>query len=300
VRWILLAALALAPACSDGQAKDDGRLYVVATTGMVADLARNVGGQHVRVEGLMGPGVDPHVYKASVRDLDRLKAADVVLYNGWNLEGRLGAVLEDLANRKPCVAIAAQLPEGELLKPPDMEGHYDPHVWFDTALWARTVPIVADTLAEADPDHKEDYLRNGQTYMQTLVALDAEVRRRLAAIPKQRRVLITSHDAFRYFGRAYDIEVRGLQGISTVQDAGVRDIQDMADLIVSRGIKAIFVESSVNPKAIKAVQEAVRSKGGDVKIGGTLFSDAMGDEPPTDTYVGMVRANVTRIAGALE
>jgi len=266
---------------------------------MVADLARRVGGERVEVTALMGPGIDPHLYKASARDLDRLRAADLVLYNGKGLEGKMTDVFVRLARRKAVVAVTDAIAEARLLEPEQLEGHYDPHVWFDVSLWAETVEAVAAALAEVDPAHADEYRTRAAAYADELRALHDEVGQALATIPRARRVLITSHDAFRYFGRAYDLEVRGLQGISTVSAPGVKDVEQMAQLIVDRGIKAIFVETSVSPKATEAVREWVAQRGREVAIGGTLYSDAMGDTPPEDTYVGMVRANVGKIVEAL-
>ncbi|MHC4959698.1 MAG: metal ABC transporter solute-binding protein, Zn/Mn family [Planctomycetota bacterium] len=299
MRFVFFTLLLALAACDKTPgARTDGRVNVVATTGMVADLARRVGGPHVAVTALMGPGVDPHLFKAVRGDLKRLRGADLVLYNGKMLEGKLSDVLVKLASKKPVVAVTESIPDSKLLE--GDAGHYDPHVWFDVALWANGCAIVADALADVDPSHADEYRAAAKEYEKELLALHDEVARGLAAIPKQRRVLITSHDAFRYFGRAYDLEVIGLQGISTVAEAGVKDISMMADLIVTRGIKAVFVESSVNPKAIEKVKFAVEAKGGTVTIGGELYSDAMGDEPPDDTYVGMVRTNVRKITKALK
>jgi len=295
----VLVAAALAAGCNNADGARSGKINVVATTGMVADLARVIGGEQVDVTALMGPGVDPHIYKASARDLDRLRAAQLILYNGRHLEGRMGDVLIKVARKKPVVAVTEAIPDEKLLEPPELDGHYDPHVWFDVSLWAETTTVVAAALAELDPAHAALYHERARVYKTQLLDLHADVKRELATIPRKRRVLLTSHDAFRYFGRAYDLEVRGVQGISTVDAPGVKDIQEMADLIGQRGIKAIFVESSVPRKAIEAVQIWVRRKGHDVVIGGTLFSDAMGDKPPTDTYVGMVRANVRTVVDAL-
>jgi manganese/zinc/iron transport system substrate-binding protein len=289
----------LVAGCGDVADARPGTLRVVATTGMVADLARVIGGDEVAVTALMGPGVDPHVYKASALDLDRLRGARLILYNGLGLEGRMGDLFRKLARKQAVVAVTETLDPARLLVPPELDGHPDPHVWFDVGLWAETTTAVAEALAELDPAHAALFRGRAHAYRDELRALHEEVRRELETIPAQRRVLITSHDAFRYFGRAYDMEVRGLQGISTANDPGVKDIQEMAALIGRRGIKALFVESSVSPKAIRAVHEWVRRKGHEVRFGGTLFSDAMGDAPPSDTYIGMVRANTRTIVEAL-
>ena len=299
MKLLICLAIGLA-ACGESESATNptGKVRILATTGMVADLAKVVGGEHVEVEALMGPGVDPHLYAASAGDIRRLRRADVVLYNGKMLEGKMGDILVKLARSKAVFAVTDAIPDDELLE--GGTGHYDPHVWFDVALWSQGCAVVAEALGSVDAKHKADFDANARAYVERLQKLHQEVKQALAAIPKARRVLITSHDAFRYFGRAYDIEVLGLQGISTVSAAGIKDIQVMAELIVKRGIKAIFVETSVNDRAIKAVQRAARANGHEVGIGGTLFSDAMGGTPPEDTYVGMVRSNVKKIVRALK
>lgn len=297
---LLVLLLGLLAACApeaDGARK--GKVRVIATTGMVADLAKRVGGDRVRVDALMGPGVDPHLFSASPSDLERLRAADLILYSGRGLEGKMGDIFTSLARRKPVFAVTEAIPDDRLLSPPELHGHFDPHVWFDVALWAETLPVVAQALSEADPAHAAEYRARADAYGEELLGLHAEVKAAIATVPRERRVLITSHDAFRYFGRAYDLEVRGLQGVSTVQDAGVRDVQDLANLIADRKIKAIFVETSVSEASIRAVQKWAQEKGHDVRIGGHLYSDAMGDHPPEDAYPGMVRANVKTVVEAL-
>lgn len=298
VLGVLLVAV-LAACAPEARGARTGKVRVTATTGMVADLARRVGGDRVEVDALMGPGVDPHLFSASPSDLDRLRAADLVLYSGRGLEGKMGDIFTSLARKKPVFAVTERIPDERLLSPPELQGHFDPHVWFDVSLWAETLPVVAQALSDVDPAHAAGYRARADAYREELLRLHDEVKAALATVPKERRVLITSHDAFRYFGRAYDLEVRGLQGVSTVQDAGVRDVQDLANLVAERRIKAIFVETSVSEAAIRAVQHAAKDKGQDVRIGGHLFSDAMGDKPPEDTYPGMVRANVKTIVDAL-
>jgi manganese/zinc/iron transport system substrate-binding protein len=295
----LLLLLTFAACERDAHGTRAGKMRVVATTGMVADLARVVGGERAEVDALMGPGVDPHLYSASAGDLDRLRGADLILYSGCLLEGKMTDIFTALARKKPVFAVTERIPKERLLEPPELQGHFDPHVWFDVSLWAETPAAVAEALAEVDPAHAEEYRARAGAYRDELLALHAEVKEALATIPKERRVLVTSHDAFRYFGRAYDVEVRGLQGVSTALDAGVKDVQDMVELICARGIRAIFVETSVSPAAIEAVRKWVEEKGQSVRIGGRLYSDAMGDHPPEDTYPGMVRKNVAMIVEAL-
>jgi manganese/zinc/iron transport system substrate-binding protein len=293
----LLAAAACAP---PAPADTDGRLYAVATVGMVADVVRNVGGERVRVDALMGPGVDPHLYKASEGDVRRLFRADVVFYVGLHLEARMADVLDEMGTRVRTVAVGQAVPAERLQRPPEFAGAYDPHVWFDVALWRYTVDAVARGLADADPAHAAEYRGNAARYSARLDTLDGYVRARAAELPPDRRVLVTAHDAFGYFGQAYGFEVHGLQGISTAAEAGTHDVQALAAMIAERRIPAVFVESSVPRRTIEAVQEAVRARGFSVRIGGDLFSDAMGSPgTPEGTYVGMVRHNVDTIVDAL-
>lgn len=277
------------------------RVNVVATTSMIADLAREVGGDRVAVEGLMGPGVDPHLYRPRESDVARLVGADIVLYNGLELEGKMGEVLEQVEGRGIVAEpVAEVLSEDVLLTPPEFEGAFDPHVWMDVTLWKRVSTAVADALAALDPAHAETYTANAAAYQARLDSLDAWVRQRVAEVPEGGRVLVTAHDAFNYFGRAYGFEVRGLQGLSTATEAGTADVRDLAAFVAARRIPALFVESSVSPRNIEAVQQAVRARGFDVAIGGNLFSDALGDPgTPEGTYEGMIRHNVGTIVGAL-
>jgi manganese/zinc/iron transport system substrate-binding protein len=298
---VAIAALTGLAGCGGGGAGGgDGTIRVTATIGMIADAARIIAGDHAQVTGLMGPGVDPHLYKASEGDLAKLGDAQLILYNGLNLEGKMGDILVRMGRTRPVVAVATAIPESLLREPPEFQGHYDPHVWFDVAMWSHAVERARDGLIEADPAHRDDYQRNAAAYLDTLRDLDAWVRAEIATIPRDGRVLVTAHDAFGYFGRAYDVEVVGLQGISTVSEFGVADVRRLVDLLVSRKIKAVFIESSVPRRSIDAVVEGCRERGHPVTVGGTLYSDAMGaDGTPEGTYVGMVRANVNTIVGAL-
>jgi manganese/zinc/iron transport system substrate-binding protein len=273
---------------------------VTCTIGMIADAAQIIGGPHVTVEGLMGPGVDPHLYKASQGDLAKLGGSDLILYNGLNLEGKMGDLFVKMSRTRPTVPVTEAIPESLLREPPEFLGHYDPHVWFDVSLWRRATARVSDALIELDSGHRADFERNAAAYLDTLAALDQWVRENMATIPRERRVLVTAHDAFGYFGRAYDVDVVGLQGISTVSEYGLADVQRIVGLITSRKIKAVFIESSVPRRSIDAVVEGCRGRGHNVAVGGTLFSDAMGAAgTPEGTYVGMVRANVRTIVAAL-
>lgn len=286
--------------CQEEKNSEQKGLYIVATTGMVADVVKNVVGEKGEVEALMGAGVDPHLYKPSQSDLPKLRKADVIFYNGLHLEGKMSEVLEKVAESKPVYALAQAIPVERLQKVGN-EHTFDPHIWFDVSLWAMTVPFVAQKLAQMDTINALYYHENALRYQKQLNGLHEEIKQLLGQIPQEKRVLVTAHDAFGYFGRAYQVEVRGLQGISTVGEFGIKDMTDMVDFIVSRKINAIFVESSVPTKSIEAVIQGARQKGHSVRMGGNLFSDAMGEEnTPEGTYIGMVRHNVKTIVEALQ
>lgn len=297
LRWLPLLCLAAAlGGCARSDAPAEGRLHVVATTGLVADLARAIGGETVRVTALMGPGVDPHLYRATQGDTERLASADLVLSNGLHLEGKMGEVLE----RTGAVPVAEAVPASDRLAPPAFGGAADPHVWMDPALWRHAARATADALARADPAHADAYRARFAAVLDTLDAVDADVRRILAAVPEAQRVLVTSHDAFGYFGRAYGWRVVGLQGLSTVAEASTADVSALAARVASERIPALFVETSIAPRAMEAVRAATRARGHEVAIGGSLYADALG--PPgseADTYGGMLRANARTIAAAL-
>ncbi len=307
-RFLALSLLLLGLAgCTDGTpaAPDDGRLRVVATTSLVADLVREIGGTDVTVEALMGPGVDPHLYRARESDVQRMVSADLILYTGLHLEGKMGDVLEGVSRRGiGAVPVGEQIGADSLIAASgamaEAGGTYDPHVWMDVALWKRVSGAVAGALATADPEHADAFFARGRAYGVRLDSLDAYVRARVDELPPERRVLITAHDAFNYFGRAYGVEVRGLQGISTATEAGTADVRALAEFVAARRLPALFVETSVSPRAIEAVREAVRSRGFEVSIGGSLYSDALGGPGSgADTYLGMIRANVDAIVGGL-
>lgn len=276
------------------------RLRIVTTVGMLGDAVEQVGGSRVEVEGLMGPGVDPHLYKASEGDVRRLERADAIFFVGLHLEAKMADVLERVGERRLSRACSRGIPESKLQRVGTGAGSIDPHVWFDVALWQGCVDAVRDALAEADPAHAAAYRANADRYLAELAALDAEVRERVASVPQAQRVLITAHDAFGYFGKAYGFEVVGLQGISTAAEAGAADVDELARFIVERRVPAIFVESTVAPRTIEAVRAAVAARGFTVEVGGSLFADAMGSAgTPEGSYIGMVRHNVNTIVRAL-
>jgi len=288
------------PAVNEDSSKD--KLNIVATTTMLADLVSSIGGERVTVNGLMGPGIDPHLYQASAGDVSLMQKADVVVYNGLHLEGKMGEIFENLSNQGSAViCIEKGLDESRLLAWEDDNSIHDPHIWFDVSLWKDAAKTVAKGLTDADPDGKADYEANLDAYLKELDETDTYIRGRADELPEKYRVLVTAHDAFQYFGKAYGFEVRGLQGISTDAEAGTADVSDLANYIVERQIKAIFVESSVPPKTIEALQAAVKAKGFDVSIGGELYSDSLGDaQSGAGTYILTVKANIDTIVNALK
>ncbi|MDQ2700161.1 MAG: zinc ABC transporter substrate-binding protein [Actinomycetota bacterium] len=304
------AVIALASGCGfagerEGiEASGGGPVEVVTTTNFITDLVREVGGDRVSVTGLMGPGVDPHLYKASAGDVNDLRDADAVFYNGLYLEAKMEEVFEEIGETKPVFAVTDEMPREKLLEPPDgapEDEEYDPHVWFDVSLWKHAVRQVRDGLAEVDPAATGQYRANARAYLDELDQLDRETRRRLAGIPARQRVLVTSHDAFRYLGARYDLDVAAIQGLSTAAEATTSDIERVADVIADRGVKAVFVESSVPPQTLDAVLAAAARKGQDSVIGGELFSDAAGEDGTAEgTYTGMVRSNVDKLVEGLK
>ncbi|MFN0010110.1 MAG: metal ABC transporter solute-binding protein, Zn/Mn family [Phycisphaerales bacterium] len=276
------------------------RLNVVATIGMVGDLAVNVGGDRVKVASIMGEGIDPHLYKASPGDVRMMSDADMILFSGLHLEGRMADLIVKLAGRKAVVQVTDTINEKLLREPPEFAGHFDPHVWFDVSLWSVAATRVRDALIEKDPAGKDEYTRNGDAYAMLLADLHAYARTTLGSIPPAARVMVTAHDAFGYFGRAYGLEVLAIQGISTDSEASLQDINALVDTLVSRKVPAVFIESSVPRKTIDALVEGCKAKGHSVAIGGELFSDAMGKAGTMQgTYVGMVLHNVETVAAAL-
>lgn len=285
-----------------GEGADDAdpRLQVVATIGMITDVAERIGGERVQVTGLMGPGVDPHLYRAGAGTLRTLSRADLILYNGLFLEAALAEVLDEMGARRPTVAVTRDIPRDTLLTPPEFEGAFDPHVWSDVGLWRIAAGTIRDALIEADPEGRATFEENHAQVDASLQALDAWVRSEVTRVPEDLRVLVTAHDAFHYFGRAYGFEVRGLQGLSTVTEAGAADVQSLASFLLEREIPALFLETSIPPRTVEAVRRAVLARGGSVEIGGELFSDAMGSAgTPEGTYEGMIRHNVRTLVEAL-
>jgi manganese/zinc/iron transport system substrate-binding protein len=304
---LLLATLALA-ACgnnraeaSAGGASAGSALRVVTTTGQIADIAQNIGGDAVQVEALMGAGVDPHLFVASESDVERLAEADIIFYNGHFLEAQMDDVLKQIGEYKPVIPVTEAIDPVRLIPWALDATEFDPHIWFDVKLWQIAAEAVRDGLVELDPARADAYRANADQYLAQLAELDAYVQEQANSLPSARRILVTAHDAFSYFGRAYGFTVRGLQGISTASEAGTSDVRDLAIYIAQNHVPAIFVESSVPVRTIEALQAAVEAQGWQVEIGGSLFSDAMGSPgTPEGTYNGMVRHNIDTIVAALK
>ena len=278
-----------------------GKLKIVTTTTMITDLVENVGGDKISVQGLMGSGVDPHLYKASEGDVNKLAQADLIFYGGLHLEGKLVDVFEKMGSRKiKTIAVSDALDQKTLIGSENFASNYDPHIWFDVDYWTAITQYVADKLSEASPDNTDFFHENARKYQAELMALKEDLKNTISSLPEEKRILVTAHDAFNYFGRAFGFNVVGLQGLSTATEAGVQDVQKLAAFIIEENVKAIFIESSVPRRTIEALQAAVKSKGHDVAIGGTLFSDALGNAGTAEgTYIGMFKYNVRTIVDAL-
>lgn len=287
--------------CVGSKDVDNDKYNVVTTTTFVTDLAQSIGGQHVNIQGLMGAGLDPHLYQASAGDVLLMQNADMVIYHGLHLEGKLGDVFENIENsNKMIMAATEDIDESKLIVSDDFDT-FDPHIWFDVSLWKEAAKTITEGLKELDQAHSKDFDDNLEKYLVELDELENYINQRVSEIPQENRVLITAHDAFAYFGSAFGFEVKGLQGISTDSEAGTSDVRQLSNFIVDREIKAVFVESSVPPKSIEALQEAVKAQGFDVEIGGELYSDSTGDiGTDAETYIGTFKANVDTIIDALK
>lgn len=277
----------------------NGKIKVTVTIGMIADAAKEIGGDEVAVTALMGAGVDPHLYRASAGDITKLETADLILFSGLHLEAKMSDVLKKLSETRNAFAVSESIPIQNRL--PFGDSEYDPHVWFDVSLWKYSVKSVYEALCKTAPDKTAVFTERYNTYIKELDKLNEYIQKRVQELPAEKRVLVTAHDAFNYFSKAYGFTVRGLQGISTVTEAGAKDVQDLADFIAARELPAIFIESSVPEKNIKALQSAVGARGYTVQIGGELFSDAMGDDGTFEgTYIGMLTHNIDTIVDALK
>lgn len=297
---IFFAAILFLAGCSTK--KENDKPVVVTTISQIADAVSVIAGDRVEVKALMGPGVDPHLYKATQGDLSKLESADVIFYSGLHLEGKMLDVFEKMQeNDKTVNAISESIEEENLLGNEMDAKLYDPHVWFDIDIWKTAVHQITATLSEKYPEYKKEFSENEAIYFEELDDLSSYAKQRIDEIPLDQRVLVTAHDAFNYFGRSLNIEVRGLQGLSTESEYGLKDVRDVVDFLVGNNIKAVFIESSVSDKAMKAVIDGAKEKGQNVKIGGELYSDAMGKEGTEQgTYIGMYKHNVDTIVNSLK
>lgn len=301
-RIVVLIVLLIAIGCGKKAKKENGKLNVVTTTTMITDLVKNIGGDKIEVNGLMGSGVDPHLYKASEGDVSKLFNADVVIYNGLHLEGKLEEVFEKMEHQnKKTIVVSDVVDKKELISSELFASNYDPHIWFDIHNWKAITNYIAEKLAAIDAKNATFYKANAKAYIAKLTSLNNEVVAKIDELPKEKRILVTAHDAFNYFGKQHAFNVVGLQGLSTATEAGVQDVQKLAKFIIENNVKAIFVETSVPKRTIEALQAAVKSKGQEVIIGGTLYSDALGNAGTIEgTYIGMYKANVNTIVDALK
>jgi manganese/zinc/iron transport system substrate-binding protein len=300
-KYIILVFLITIFSCKK-EGKENGKLQVVTTTTMITDLVKNIGGDKIEVQGLMGAGVDPHLYKASEGDVSKLFNADVIVYNGLHLEGKLEDVFEKMRrqNRKT-IAASDALDTATLIGSEYFASNYDPHIWFDITNWEIITKYITAKFCELDAENAATYKTNGANYLKTLASLKAAITVQVNSLPIEKRILVTAHDAFNYFGKQFQFNVVGLQGLSTATEAGVQDVRRLAGFIEEKNVKAIFVESSVPKRTVEALQEAVRAKGKEVVIGGTLYSDALGSAGTTEaTYVGMYKHNVKIIVSSLK
>jgi manganese/zinc/iron transport system substrate-binding protein len=299
---VALVAICLLAACgsdkTNGELRD--KVHVTTTTGQVADAVKSIGGNKVEVVSLMGPGVDPHLYQASQGDIQKLNKADIIFYSGLHLEGKMGEIFEKMADDKPTVAVADSIPESKLLSADGSTSH-DPHVWFDIQTWLYVVDSIEQELTKLSPENEKLFKENALAYKKDLEEMDQYAKEQIELIPEESRVLVTAHDAFKYFGHAYGLEVMGLQGLSTDSEYGLKDVQALVDTLVNRNIKAVFIESSISERSINAVVEGAKKQNHQVVIGGELFSDAMGEEGTDEgTYIGMFKHNVDTIVSSLK
>ncbi|MCP3659208.1 MAG: zinc ABC transporter solute-binding protein [Bacteroidetes bacterium] len=283
------------------QKQSKGKLKIITTTGMIKDAIKNIADDYVIVEALMGPGVDPHSYKAKPNDLNSLKAADLIFYNGLHLEGKISDLLENYNKIKPTIKVCDALEYSDIIRDKEFSEGVDPHIWFDVNLWKKCVRYISTILQNKIPKHAETIKLNTDLYLKKLDSLHNFIMSSFNEISQEQRVLITAHDAFGYFGRAYNLEVKGLQGISTAAEYGLKDVSDLIQFIIQRKIKAIFIETSVPEKPIRAVIEGCKNNNHEVILGGPIYSDAMGPQNSKDgTYIGMLEANVNTIVRGLK
>lgn len=294
----LFGLMPIMTACTIPSSADT--MKILSTTSQIGDIVTQLVGDAVAHSSLIRTGLDPHTYKATQSDLQRFGEARLILYNGLNLEASLERVLTQMPSSIRVASLADAFSASELLVSAD-GNELDPHIWFDIRLWRKAVAYVADVIGSTAVPLQPVVAARLQEYDRELVALTSELTTQIDQVPPDRRILITAHDAFGYFGRAYGFEVLGVQGLSTATEAGIQTMSRLADVIVARNVPAVFVESTVSPRTIEALQAAVSDRGGRVQVGGELYSDSLGDpNTAASTYVGMMRHNVKTIVAALQ
>lgn len=296
-----MAVLAIVASCRLEEKERKGPLHIVTTTGIIQDVVEHIVGDSAEVSTLMGPGTDPHLYKPTPGDIELLDEADIIISNGLHLEGKMADMLDKYSAEKPVIKVSDGIDKAQLIKSADFDDSYDPHIWFDTKIWMDGMEFVAKELARVEGDTTDYFMDNFEAYKKHVDELDQSIRISLESISDSARVLITSHDAFSYFGRRYGIEVRGIQGVSTLSEVGLKDISDMVDFVIERQIKSIFVETSTSDKTAQSIVDGAYDKGYKLTLEGPLYSDALG-EPDSDggNYIGMVKANVEVIVNGLK
>ncbi len=298
--WLFSITL-LFYSCRLEEQERTGNLHIVTTTGIIADVVKQIVGDSAEVSSLMGPGTDPHLYKPTPGDIELLDKADVILVNGLHLEGKMADILEKYGNEKPVIAVSDGIDKSKIIKSADFADSYDPHIWFDSEIWMEGFQEITNQLCKLDSTSRTYFQTNFRRYQGEVEEMNKWVETTMSGISDQSKVLITSHDAFSYFGRRYGIEVKGIQGISTLSEVGLKDIADMVDFVIARQIKSIFVETSTSNKTAQSIVDGAKDKGYVLALKGPLFSDALG-EPDSDggTYIGMVKANVSMIVEGLK
>jgi len=295
------ALLVLLLGCKIDPDRHKKELEIVCSTSIIRDCIQEIVGDSIRVKSLMGPGIDPHSYNPRPSDISLLNNATVVIYNGLHLEGKMAQLFEELGKRKTVLSVSSGIARNELIVTDPKTGTTDPHIWFDTKIWLDGMSRIVEYLSRAYPKYRKQFEANFKTFRVKVEMEQKELKQELTVIPEERRVLITSHDAFHYFSRCFDVKVRALQGISTTQEPGVQDVVNLVNYIVEHQVKALFVEHSVSPKAIRTVIESCQRKGHHVRVGGTLYSDALGDaDSPGKTYLMMLSHNVNTLIKGLK
>lgn len=307
-RILYLLAIAFAVGCAPSSNKDEKsadntpeKINIVVTTNILGDMVSNIVKSKANVTTLMGAGVDPHLYKATQNDISALMNADIIVYNGLHLEGKMGEIFEGMTGKQLVIAASDGIPDSLLITSNDFKGAYDPHIWFDPTLWSMACLYVTEKIAENAPSIADDVRLTGRSYANNMLGIDFWIKQELKRLPENKRLLITAHDAFGYFGRAYGLKVKGLQGLSTLSEYGLKDVTEMVDFIITNSVKSIFVETSVNQQSVEAVVEGCKQKGYAVQIGNQLYSDAMGDPNSNGgTYLKMIKHNVLSIIRGLK